>query len=68
MAPMKIRGMKVGGESRMKDLAEIVDATRFDNLGLVEKVHHYESKGADIINLGLPLDADPLPKIFRPLQ
>jgi dihydropteroate synthase-like protein len=58
-ASMVIKGVKVGGESRMKVLAEIVDATRFDDSGLAEKVRHYEKEGADMIDLGIPLDADP---------
>ncbi len=58
-ASMVIGGVKVGGESRMKVLAEIVDATRFDDSDLAEKVRHYEREGADMIDLGLPLDADP---------
>lgn len=57
-APMVIKGVKVGGNSRMKVLAEIVDATRFDDMGLVEKVRHYEREGADMIDLGIPLDAE----------
>ena len=58
-APMVIKGVKVGGESRMKVLAEIVDATHFDDSGLAEKVRRYEMAGADMIDLGLPLDAAP---------
>jgi len=58
-APMVIKGVKVGGESRMKVLAEIVDATRFDDSDLAEKVARYENEGADMIDLGIPLDADP---------
>jgi dihydropteroate synthase-like protein len=58
-APMVIKGVKVGSESRMKVLAEIVDATRFDETGLIEKVRHYERAGADMIDLGISLDADP---------
>jgi dihydropteroate synthase-like protein len=58
-APMVIKGVKVGGDSRMKVLAEIVDATRFDDPGLAEKVRHYEKEGADMIDLGIPLDSDP---------
>jgi hypothetical protein len=58
-APMVIKGVKVGGKSRMKVLAEIVDATRLDDLGLAEKVARYERAGADMIDLGIPLDADP---------
>jgi len=58
-APMVIKGVKVGGYSRMKVLGEIVDATRFDDSVLIEKVRHYEREGADMIDLGIPLDADP---------
>jgi dihydropteroate synthase-like protein len=58
-APMVIKGVKVGGDSRMKVLAEIVDATRFGDSGLAEKVTRYEREGADMIDLGIPLDADP---------
>ncbi len=58
-ALMAIKGVKVGGDSRMKVLAEIVDATRFDDSALAERVRHYEREGADMIDLGIPLDADP---------
>ena len=54
-----IKGVKVGGQSRMKVLAEIVDATRLGDRGLSEKVAEYERKGADMIDLGTPLDATP---------
>ncbi|MGC9514081.1 dihydropteroate synthase-like protein [Methanocrinis sp.] len=58
-ASMAIKGVKVGGSSRMKVLAEIVDATRFGDLGLAERVRRSELEGADMIDLGIPLDADP---------
>jgi len=58
-APLSIKGVKVGGASRMKVLAEIVDATRLDDAALAEKVRHYEREGADMIDLGIPLDAEP---------
>jgi len=58
-APMVIKGVKVGGSSRMKVLAEIVDATRFDDSDLAEMVRHREREGADMIDLGIPLDAEP---------
>ncbi len=54
-----IEGVKVGGQSRMKVLAEIVDATRLGDRELSEKVAEYERKGADMIDLGTPLDATP---------
>ncbi len=53
-----IRGIKIGGGSRMKVLAEIVDATRMNARELEERIHYYESQGADMIDLGLPLDAE----------
>jgi len=52
-----IRDVKIGGSSRMKVLAEIVDATRCSPMALVEKIHYYEEQGADMIDLGIPLDA-----------
>ncbi len=52
-----IRGIKIGGSSRMKVLAEIVDATRLRPAVLTERVRYYDDQGADMIDLGLPLDA-----------
>ena len=43
----------------MKVLAEIVDATRLRPAALTEKVRYYEEQGADMIDLGIPLDAKP---------
>ena len=57
-APLQIRGVKIGGSSRMKVLAEIVDATHYSPAQLVEKIRYYEEQGADMIDLGIPLDAD----------
>ncbi|MCQ8903822.1 MAG: dihydropteroate synthase-like protein [Methanothrix sp.] len=54
-----IRGLGIGGGSRMKVLAEIVDATRLEDGSLEDKIRYYESQGADMIDLGLPLDALP---------
>jgi dihydropteroate synthase-like protein len=58
-APQQIRGVKIGGSSRMKVLAEIVDATRFCPAALTERICYYEEQGADMIDLGIPLDANP---------
>ena len=58
-APLQIRGVKIGGSSRMKVLAEIVDATRCTPTALAEKIRYYEEQGADMIDLGIPLDAHP---------
>lgn len=57
VAALTIKGMKIGGSSRMKVLAEIVDATMLTPKGLVEKIRYYEDQGADMIDLGLPLNA-----------
>ncbi len=57
---LTIKGVKIGGSSRMKVLAEIVDATRMSAEALAKRVHYYENEGADMIDLGLPLDARPL--------
>jgi dihydropteroate synthase-like protein len=54
---LKINCTKIGGTSRMKVLAEIVDATRFGKDALTKKIRYYESQGADMIDLGVPLDA-----------
>ncbi|MDD4651451.1 MAG: dihydropteroate synthase-like protein [Methanothrix sp.] len=54
-----IRGVKIGGSSRMKVLAEIVDATHYSPQALASRVRYYEEQGADMIDLGLPLNALP---------
>jgi dihydropteroate synthase-like protein len=56
-AALEIGGVKIGGGSRMKVLAEVVDATRLSPAALIRKVQNYEEQGADMIDLGLPLDA-----------
>lgn len=58
-ATLAIKGVKIGGGSRMKVLAEIVDCTRMSAEALAEKIRYYEEQGADMIDLGLPLDAKP---------
>ena len=52
-----VRGVKIGAESRMKVLAEIMDAHRVTNLP--EMVQDYFSRGADIVDLGFGFDATP---------
>jgi dihydropteroate synthase-like protein len=52
-----IRSVKIGGGSRIKVLAEIMDAHRQGNIrGLVER---FFSDGADIVDLGFGFDATP---------
>jgi len=52
-----IRNTKIGGGSRIKVLAEVMDAYRCDNIRDV--VEHYFSSGADIVDLGFGFDATP---------
>jgi len=52
----KIKDVGVGKESRLKVVAEIVDATKLSEEELVERIKYYEKSGADIVDLGLPLD------------
>jgi dihydropteroate synthase-like protein len=51
--------IKIGGASRMKVLAEVVDATRLPPGELAGRIGYYQEEGADMIDLGLPLDARP---------
>jgi len=52
-----IRGTKIGGTSRMKVLAEIMDAHRREDIrGDVER---FFNAGADIVDLGFGFDATP---------
>lgn len=57
VAVLQIGQLKIGGGSRMKVLAEVVDATRISPGDLIRKVRYYRGQGADMIDLGLPLDA-----------
>jgi len=54
---LQIKGVKIGGVSRMKVLAEVADATRLEPEGLAERIRYYEEQGAGMIDLGLPPDA-----------
>jgi dihydropteroate synthase-like protein len=58
-AAFYLRDLRIGGNSRMKVLAEIVDATRLNHQMLARKIDHYQRSGADMIDLGIPLDAHP---------
>jgi dihydropteroate synthase-like protein len=63
-----IRGVKVGGNSRMKVLAEIMDAHRNPDICL--KVQEYFASGADIVDLGFGFDATPedVRRVFQELD
>jgi dihydropteroate synthase-like protein len=52
-----IRGVKIGGSSRMKVLAEIMDAHRREDLRA--EVERFFAGGADIVDLGFGFDATP---------
>lgn len=52
-----IRGTKIGGGTRMKVLAEIMDAPRCGDIR--DRVEHYFAAGADIVDLGFGFDAHP---------
>jgi dihydropteroate synthase-like protein len=52
-----IRNTKIGGGSRIKVLAEVMDAHRCDNIRDV--VERYFGSGADIVDLGFGFDATP---------
>jgi dihydropteroate synthase-like protein len=52
-----IRGVKIGGGSRMKVLSEIMDAHRCGDIRCV--VEGYLASGADIVDLGFGFDATP---------
>jgi dihydropteroate synthase-like protein len=49
--------LKIGGDSTMKVMAEIVDATALTEDKLTEKIHLFQAKGADIIDLGVGMAA-----------
>ncbi len=52
-----IRGVKIGGNARIKVLAEIMDAHKVPDLPL--KVKEFFFNGADIVDLGFGFDASP---------
>jgi dihydropteroate synthase-like protein len=63
-----IRGLKIGGGSRMKVLAEIMDAHHQENIR--EMVERFYSDGADIVDLGFGFDATPadVQRVFSELE
>jgi len=54
-----IKDVKIGGNSMMKVMSEIVDATRLHEGELQRVAERYLHEGADIIDLGIPMDATP---------
>ena len=63
-----IRGVKIGGNSRMKVLAEIMDAHRGEDIR--GRVEQFFSCGADIVDLGFGFDATPadVKRVFSLLE
>ena len=63
-----IRGVKIGGNSRMKVLAEIMDAHKEADIRV--KALGYFSSGADIVDLGFGFDATPedVRRVFGELE
>ncbi len=60
-----IRGLKIGGASRMKVLAEIMDAHTRDDIRT--DVERFFASGADIVDLGFGFDATPadVTRVFK---
>ena len=54
-----IKGVKIGGDARMKVCAEIVDATRLSERGLQQKMKYFMESGADIVDIGVHVGAKP---------
>lgn len=52
----KIGDVKIGGNTKMKIVAEVVDATELSKDELIARIQYYEDEGADIIDLGIPLE------------
>ena len=50
-----LKGVKVGGTSTMKVVAEVADATKLPDTDLVSKINSYAA--ADVIDLGIPLES-----------
>jgi dihydropteroate synthase-like protein len=56
VSSLTLRSVKIGGNSRMKVMAEIVDAGNLDQNELIQKIIFFVESGADIIDLGMSLD------------
>ncbi|GAB6285448.1 MAG: dihydropteroate synthase-like protein [Methanoregula sp.] len=67
-AALFIRGLKVGGGSRMKVLAECMDAHRHEDIRA--QVEQFFASGADIVDLGFGFDATPadVARVFHLLE
>ncbi len=56
----KLSDLKIGGNSRMKVMGEIVDATRMQKDEILKVARDFISQGADIIDIGVAMDATSL--------
>ncbi len=56
MAPISIKDVKLAGNSRMKVMAEVVDAGHLPHHELTNRIQYFVRQGADIIDLGLSID------------
>ena len=56
ISPFYLKTIKLGGNSRMKVMAEIVDAGNLEKNDLSDKIVYFVERGADIIDLGISLD------------
>ncbi|HET6581415.1 MAG TPA: dihydropteroate synthase-like protein, partial [Methanoregula sp.] len=63
-----IRNTKIGGGSRIKVLAEVMDAHKCENIRNV--VEHFIRSGADVVDLGFGFDATPddVSRVFSELD
>lgn len=59
IAPLTLKEVKIGGNARMKVMAEVVDAGHLSQDELTNKIVYFEHMGADIIDLGVSLDTVP---------
>ncbi len=59
VSPLTLKGVKLGGDSRMKVMAEIVDAGHLTRSELAKKISYFVKRGADIIDLGISLGTAP---------
>ena len=58
-ASFSVKGVKIGGNSRMKVCAEIVDATLLSEDEIRRIMQKYLKSGADIIDIGVHIGASP---------
>jgi dihydropteroate synthase-like protein len=56
ISPLTVKGLKIGGNTRMKVMAEVVDAGHLEKEELTRRIVYFFETGADIIDLGISLD------------